>query len=248
MRLQHVNYPGRMALSDIELRVLGALTEKERVTPDSYPLTTQALLTACNQKTSRDPVTDYHLQEVNEALQKLRDKGLVGTRQEVTDRVPKHAHRLTAALDVNVDELGLLSVLMLRGPQTAGELRTRTDRFRLSLRSLPDFDACLRSLAERSVPLVRNVGRSPGQSQDRWEHTLGFDEDRLQPRVRRPEGAAGSGSSELVGGAGTVGGSAPTDDTAASVPGPSAADLERLTRRLEQLEERVAVLEAELGL
>jgi uncharacterized protein YceH (UPF0502 family) len=180
-------YPGRMALSDVELRVLGALAEKERVTPDAYPLTTQALVTACNQKTSREPVTDYHFQEIQEALQKLRDKGLVGTRQEVTDRVPKHAHRLAQALEVNVDELGLLSVLMLRGPQTAGELRTRTDRYRLSLRSLMDYDDCLQALADRRVPLAQNIGRAPGQSQDRWRHTLGADEERLQPRVRRPE-------------------------------------------------------------
>ncbi len=241
-----------MALSDIELRVLGALTEKERVTPDSYPLTTQSLLTACNQKTSREPVTDYHLQEVNDALQKLRDKGLVGTRQEVTDRVPKHAHRLNGALGVNVDELGLLSVLMLRGAQTAGELRTRTDRYRLSLRSLPDFEACLWSLAERSVPLVRNTGRSPGQSQDRWEHTLGFDESRLQPRVRRPEnGDAARSAATATGAAGAPSGSDPTAVPSAATPpatAPTGEELGRLVRRIEQLEERVAVLEAELGL
>ncbi|MFA5595478.1 MAG: DUF480 domain-containing protein [Trueperaceae bacterium] len=234
-----------MALSDIELRVLGALTEKERVTPDSYPLTTQSLVTACNQKTSRDPVTDYHLQEINEALQKLRDKGLVGTRQEVTDRVPKHNHRLYNAFDVNVDELGLLSVLMLRGAQTAGELRTRTDRYRLTLRSLPDYEACLRALSERNVPLVQNVGRAPGQSQDRWQHTLGFDEDRLQPRVRRPEGGAVA-SSAAAPAASTV---ASTGASGATGGGSSGAgvDVADLLRRLEELEERVAALEEELG-
>jgi uncharacterized protein YceH (UPF0502 family) len=230
-----------MALSDIELRVLGALTEKERVAPDSYPLTTQALVTACNQKTSRDPVTDYHLQEVNEALQKLRDKGLVGTRQEVTDRVPKHTHRLVSALAVSVDELGLISVLMLRGAQTAGELRTRTDRYRLGLRALPDYEACLRGLAERKVPLVQNVGRAPGQSQDRWEHTLGFSDDRLQPRVRRPEN--GAGPQAAAGGAGQAPGG-----QAVAARGPAAeTDIQRLLERLERLEQRVARLEAELG-
>ncbi len=231
-----------MALSDIELRVLGALTEKERVTPDSYPLSTQSLVTACNQRTSRDPVTDYHLQEVNEALQKLRDKGLVGTRQEVTDRVPKHAHRLMGALSVNVDELGLLSVLMLRGAQTAGELRTRTDRYRLSLRDLAEYEGCLRIMSERDVPLVQNVGRAPGQSQDRWQHTLGFSEDHLQPRVRRPEGGQAPAHTSSTPAAGHA-----TATAAATGTAETGVDLNRLLRRLEQLEDRVAVLEGKLG-
>lgn len=225
-----------MALSEIELRVVGALVEKERVTPDAYPLSTQSLVTACNQRTSRDPVTDYHMQEVLEALQKLRDKGLAGTRQEVSDRVPKHSHRLAAALDVNANELGLLSVLMLRGPQTAGELRTRTERYGMTLTALPEYEECLRSLAERSVPLVRNVGRAPGQSQDRWQHTLGYDEDRLQPRVRRPE--SHSPAAALV------------RTTAAEPNGAEEATHDAMTelvRRVEELEERVAQLEARLG-
>lgn len=238
-----------MALTDIELRVLGALIEKERVTPDSYPLSTQSLVTACNQRTSRDPVTDYHMQEVLEALQKLRDKGLAGTRQEVTDRVPKHSHRLAAALDVNADELGLLSVLMLRGAQTAGELRTRTDRYRMSVRSLPDYEATLRSLAERNVPLVRNVGRAPGQSQDRWQHTLGYDEDRLQPRVRRPENGAGGGPAlgSAAGVPNVSAGAASPAASASPLPAERAQlELAALLRRVEELEDRVAALESGL--
>lgn len=232
-----------MALSDIELRVLGSLVEKERVTPDSYPLSTQALVTACNQRTSRDPVTDYHMQEVLEALQKLRDKGLAGTRQEVTDRVPKHSHRLVAALNVNFNELGLLSVLMLRGPQTAGELRTRTDRYGMTLTALPDYEACLKAMAERSVPLVRNVGRAPGQSQDRWQHTLGFDEDRLQPRVRRVEGTGESDGASS--GAATVSDSSASGvSVAVGAGGQGEASVAELLRRIEQLEDRVARLEA----
>ena len=210
-----------MSLSAIELRVLGALTEKERTMPDAYPLSTQALVTACNQKTSRDPVTDYHMQEVLEALQKLRDKGLASTRQEVTDRVPKHTHRLAQALEVNADELALLSVLMLRGPQTAAELRSRTERYRVSLRSLEGFEACLAGLAARRVPLVENVGRAPGQSQDRWNHTLGVREERLQPRVRPPSPENGEG-------------------------GQTTPPLAVVLRRLEELEARVAALEARL--
>lgn len=225
-----------MALSEIELRVLGALTEKERVTPDSYPLSTQALVTACNQKTSRDPVTDYHLQEVQDALQRLRDKGLVSTRHEVTDRVPKHAHRLGQALEVNVDETGVLSVLMLRGAQTAAEVRTRTDRYRLSLRSLEEYEACLEGLAGRRVPLVQNVGRRPGQSQDRWEHTLGFDESRMQPRVRRPESGEAEEPAAVRPPAGEGG----------RVGAPQGDQLAGLLQRLAALEERVATLEARM--
>ncbi len=210
-----------MSLSAIELRVLGALAEKERTTPEAYPLSTQALVTACNQKTSRDPVTDFHMQEVLEAMQRLRDKGLASTRQQVTDRVPKHTHRLREALEVNGDEVALLSVLMLRGPQTTAELRSRTERYDVSLRGLEDFEARLESLATRRVPLVENVGRAPGQSQDRWRHTLGEREERLQPRVRRPTDEEGNGA-------------------------PTTPPVAVLLRRMEELEARVAALEEQL--
>lgn len=206
-----------MALTDVEVRVLGSLAEKERVTPDGYPLTTQALLSACNQKTSRSPVTDYHLQEVLEALRNLRDKGLVGTRQEVTDRVPKHVHRLDYSYEIRVDEVGLLSVLMLRGLQTVGELRTRTERYRLSVSTLAEYQELLEGMANRRNPLVENIGRESGQSQDRWKHTLGLDEERLQPRVRKPAG-----------------------DEVETTP-----TLAVLLRRIEALEARVTALEDE---
>lgn len=213
-----------MTLSDVELRVLGALIEKERVTPDSYPLSTQALQTACNQRTSRDPVTDYHLRDIEAALQHLRDKGLIGTRQQVTDRVPKHAHRAGPALDLSVDEAGVLSVLMLRGPQTVAEVRTRTDRYRLTLSTLSEYETCLRMLSERPEPLTVNLGRAPGQSQDRWGHTLGVDEGRMQPRARRPE----------------------ADDEAGEAV-QTTSPMVVVLRRLEALEERVAALEEQLG-
>jgi uncharacterized protein len=172
-----------MPLSDIELRVLGALVEKERTTPDAYPLSMQALVAACNQLTNRDPVSDYHLQEVREAVQRLRDRGLAATVQEVRDRVPKHRHLLARALTGDATELALLAGLMLRGPQTAAELRTRAERYG-GIPDLAGVEAALGAMARRDPPLVRNAGRSPGQSQDRWVHVLGSDEERLQPRVR----------------------------------------------------------------
>jgi len=172
-----------MPLSDIELRVLGALVEKERTTPEAYPLSSQALVTACNQRTSRDPVTDHHLQDVRDAVLRLRDRGLAATVQEVGDRVPKHRHVLARAWTLDETELALLAVLMLRGPQTAAELRTRSERYG-GVPDLAGVEATLGALARRDPAMVRNVGRAPGQAQDRWAHTLGGDESRLQPRVR----------------------------------------------------------------
>jgi uncharacterized protein len=258
-----------MPLSDIEIRVLGALVEKERTTPEAYPLSGQALVTACNQKTSREPVTDHHLQDVMEAVQRLRDRGLAATIQEVTDRVPKHRHRLVHALEVDARELALLAVLMLRGPQTPGELRNRTERYLESgaapFPSVASVEAVLASLATRKVPLVKNLGRSPGQSQDRWDHTLGVDERRLQPRVRArtqggPHGdgagepaparaadgphdvAASQGADGRRDAAGADG--APTLGSAGALPG---ADTDRgLRAAVSALEERVAQLEARL--
>jgi len=212
-----------MALSEIELRVLGSLVEKERTTPGAYPLTSQALVTACNQKTSRDPVTEHHLLDVLDAVQRLRDKGLAATVQEVSDRVPKHRHKLAQAWSLNDQELAVLSVLMLRGSQTPGELRTRTDRY-TTFTSVAAVEGVLAALAARNVPMVENLGRGPGQSQDRWTHKLGADVERMQPRARhrRPEenegnhgAAAGSGSPMAV-----------------------------LLRRVESLERRVGELEA----
>jgi uncharacterized protein len=214
-----------MPLSDIELRVLGALVEKERTTPDAYPLTMQALVAACNQRTNREPVTDYHLQEVREAVQRLRDRGLAATVQEVRDRVPKQRHLLARALTVDATELALLAGLLLRGPQTAAELRARADRYG-GVPDLAGAEAALVALARRDPPLVRNAGRAPGQSQDRWVHTLGSDEERLQPRVR---------------------GAPPATRPAQPEAGPPAGQLDRWSEviaRLDELEARIAVLEA----
>jgi uncharacterized protein YceH (UPF0502 family) len=178
-----------MVLNSIELRILGSLIEKERTTPDAYPLTTGALVSACNQRTNRDPVSDYHQQEVREALQRLRHRGLMVTVQEVSDRVPKHRHKLAEAWDLSSSELPLLAVLMLRGPQTAAEVRARSERYG-DIPSLAMVEQLLTALEGREHPLVRNLGRSPGQAQDRWAHALGEDEERFTPRVRRPEGAS----------------------------------------------------------
>jgi len=235
-----------MPLSDPALRVLGSLLEKERTTPDAYPLSTGALVAACNQRTAREPVMDLHLREVEEGLQQLRDRGLAATVRASGERVPKHRQRFTDALSLTPREAAVMAVLMLRGPQTAGELRTRTERYV----SFPDVDAVLDTLArlaERPTPLVRNRGRRPGQSQDRWAQTLGGDETAMRPRVRAAgdpeqgaephpeehaeERAARATAGEAVSELATEDGSSPA--------------IRRLLERVEALERRVAALESE---
>ena len=170
-------------MSDAEIRVLGSLLEKERTTPDLYPLTTNSLLGACNQKTNRDPVLELSQDEVEETLQTLRDKGLVSTTRAANERVYKHQHKLDEALDLNAQGLAVLAVLMLRGKQTPGELRSRTERY-VSFGDVSDVEEVLGRLEAHQPTLAKNFGRGPGQSQDRWGHTLGRDEGKQKPRAR----------------------------------------------------------------
>ena len=172
-----------MAMSDIELRILGSLLEKERTTPEAYPLTTNSLVLACNQKTNRDPVTSFDEGEVKTTLQNLRDKGLVVTTRADNERVYKHRHKLQQVFELNAKGFAVLAVLMLRGKQTPGELRGRTERY-VSFSDVAEVETTLQRLAEHQPPLVKNYGRSPGQSQDRWGSTLGGDEERQRPRAR----------------------------------------------------------------
>jgi uncharacterized protein YceH (UPF0502 family) len=214
-----------MSLTDIDIRILGTMLEKERTTPEGYPLSINALILACNQKTSRDPVTDYSQRDVEDALQRLRDRGLVASSQAASERVVKHQHRLTHAFTLNEQDFAVLAVLMLRGPQTAGELRGRTERY-THFSDVASVDASLRRLADHKPPLARDEGRSPGQSQSRWAQTLGADPERQRPRVRQP-------SSEG------------TSDGAAEVTG---VTLESLSREVEVLKAQVAQLMAHVGL
>ncbi|MBX3142850.1 MAG: YceH family protein [Trueperaceae bacterium] len=230
-----------MALSDIELRVLGALMEKERTTPEGYPLSAQALLSACNQLTSRDPVTTYHLQDVLATVQRLQDKGLVAVVQTTGERVPKHRHRVAEALSVNASEAAVMAVLILRGPQTAGELRTRSERYQ-HFADPAAVENVLRRLEERQVPLVRNLGRGPGQSQDRWEHTLGFDEERLKPRVRARDDASSGAEPEARSAA------EERVPVATSPTTTLAARVEELEATVEDLRRRLSDLESNLGI
>lgn len=210
-----------MDLTPAEVRVVAALVEKERTTPEHYPLTTNALVAACNQRTSRHPVTDYDERAVDDAMRELRQRGLARTVRGTGMRTYKHRHVLDEALGLDRGQTAVLAVLALRGPQTPGELRSRTERFG----AVDDVDACLAALAARSEPLVVNLGRAPGQGQDRWAHLLsGAD-------------AARQATSEPAGG------------SASAAPRPAGAGrVDELTQRIDQLEARLGRLEAELGL
>jgi uncharacterized protein YceH (UPF0502 family) len=159
-----------MELTAEELRVLGCLIEKGATTPDHYPLSTNALTNACNQKTSRDPVVSYSERVVSETMLLLRPAGLART--ITSGRTQKHRHVLDEAWGLGPRELAVLAIMMLRGPQSAGELKTRTERY-VDFDSLDAVEQTLARLAEREEPLVVDVGRQPGQSQNRWMHTLG---------------------------------------------------------------------------
>lgn len=156
-----------------EQRVLGCLLEKEVTVPASYPLTLNALRTACNQTSSREPVVDYDERTVQDAIRSLKERGLVRvTWMDYGKRTLKYAQALVEALDLTDDERALITVLLLRGAQAPGELKARTDR----LHRFADRDAVeagLQRLAQRDEPLVRQLERKAGQQDHRWIHLLG---------------------------------------------------------------------------
>lgn len=160
-------------LDAAEQRVLGSLLEKEITVPASYPMSLNAVRTACNQASSREPVVDYDDELVGQALRALKDKDLVVLSwQGAGSRVVKYAQAFAQRRGLAADERALLTVLLLRGPQPAGALKTRTERLhRFSDRD--DVEACLTRMAGAEQPLVRELARQPGQHDSRWIHLLG---------------------------------------------------------------------------
>lgn len=157
-------------LSPLEQRVLGSLIEKDMATPDYYPMSVNSLMAACNQKTNREPVTEYDEETVRDGLGALEERNLAEPRYD--SRVPKYAHRASFELNLNNRELALICVLLLRGPQTLNELRDRTQR----MYAFDDLDAVensLRKLSERETPLTVFLGKQPGQREPRWMHLMG---------------------------------------------------------------------------
>ncbi len=159
-----------MDLDEVEIRVLGCLVEKQRTTPDVYPLSLNALRLACNQSTNRDPVVDYDEATIRAAIERLSRRGWVRLASGPGSRAAKYRHLLDDALHLSDDEISLLAVLMLRGPQTPGELKQRSDRLH-PFGSLDDVHQTLAQLVERE--LVERHERRPGQKEERYAHVLG---------------------------------------------------------------------------
>ena len=175
-----------LLLNNVEVRVLGALLEKDGTTPEYYPLSLNALCAACNQKSNREPVMSLDEDTVAAAIDSLRAKGLALDISGGEHRVHKYGHRLGEAFNFDRREQALMCVLMLRGPQTVGELRGRSERV-YAFDGLADVEATLQRLAERTPPLVRKLARRSGEKEQRFAHLLGGDVEISAPITLPPE-------------------------------------------------------------
>jgi uncharacterized protein len=203
----------------VEIRIVGCLIEKQRTTPDAYPLSLNALRLACNQSTNRDPVVEYDEATVSDALRRLAQRGWTRLASGAGSRSRKYRHLLPEALEVDDGELALLAVLMLRGPQTPGELKQRSERL-CSFAGIGAAQETLERLVEREL-VVRHP-RRPGQKEDRYEQVLGGEAEEGEPAP-----------------AGEIPGA-----SAAPVPGDR---LDRIERELGQLRAELASLREALG-
>jgi uncharacterized protein YceH (UPF0502 family) len=209
-------------LDPVEVRVLGCLLEKQRTTPDAYPLSLNALRLACNQSTNRDPVVDYDEQTIRDALHRLGRRRYTRLASGHGSRAAKYRHLLDEALGLDREEQALLTVLMLRGPQTPGELKQRTER----LQPFADLGALQNALDRLIVrELAVRLERRPGQKEERFAHRLSDELEELP--------------------------AAPVVSTAAPAapPPPARSDdrLDRLEREVAELRQELAALRAELG-
>ena len=161
-------------LTEIEVRVLGALIEKDITTPDYYPLSLNALVNACNQKNNREPVMSLEEEAVRRALASLQERRMAGPAGGADSRVTKYEHRLQEVFNFDRREIALVCVLLLRGPQTPGELRGRSERMH-RFETLDDVQAGLPKLMEREPPLVRVLPRQPGTKESRYMHLFSGD-------------------------------------------------------------------------
>lgn len=229
----HLASPGALSSTEVHLadlkpseqRVLGCLVEKRWTTPDQYPLSINALRLACNQLTNRDPVTDYDETTVREAAERLQRYGLARMASGHGSRAVKYRHLAEEALSLDRQQLAVLAVLLLRGPQTPGELKARTERM-ASFASLAEVERALETLITRGY--ARRLARRPGQKEDRFEQLLGGE------------------ASESIAGLEAAASPFP------AAPGPALTagaqpELDRLVDRLAALEDEVAVLRQELS-
>ena len=174
-----------MGLTSEEGRVLGCLVEKQLTTPQLYPLTEIAVIAACNQTTSRDPVVVYDVSAVRLAVRSLRDKGLLRTVHRTGERSDKHQHLLDSSLALSSGQVSLLAVLLLRGPQTLAELRARSERMH-PFDTLAQVQEALDALTQREDPLVARLERQPGRKEARYCQLL-VDGEQVQPEPAPPD-------------------------------------------------------------
>ena len=205
-------------LTEIETRVLGSLIEKDITTPDYYPLSLNALVNACNQKNNREPVMTLDESAVRDALASLQERRMAGPANGADSRVTKFEHRLQEVFNFDRREIAIVCVLLLRGPQTPGELRSRTDRM-YHFEALDDIVATLDRLAHREPPLACILPRQPGTKESRYTHLFSGEPPELS------EASAGSGDSPPR----------PTTTSAAA------------TDRIARLEQEVTTLRRELA-
>jgi uncharacterized protein YceH (UPF0502 family) len=208
-----------LRLSAPETRVLGCLMEKQRTTPDVYPLSLNSLRLACNQSTNRDPVVDYNEEAIRDALHRLERSGLV--RLAGASRAAKYRHLLAEALPMDGGEQAIVCVLMLRGAQTPGELKQRSERMH-AFAGLDEVHATLELLIERE--LVQRLERRPGQKEERYLQLLQADDEDEDGAEQRPPAAVQP-----------------------SIASPSSTTLEELRERIERLEREVAELRGARG-
>ncbi len=161
-------------LNENEVRVLGALMEKDATTPEYYPMSLNALVNACNQKSNRDPVMQLEENTVRDALTGLQDNRLAGPARGADSRVTKYEHRTQEVFNFTRAESAVLCVLLLRGPQTPGELRGRTERMH-HFETLDDVQSALQKLMQRQPPLAKVLPRQPGTKESRYVHLLSGD-------------------------------------------------------------------------
>jgi uncharacterized protein len=165
-------------LSQEELRVLGVLMEKSKLTPDYYPMTVNAITAACNQKTSRFPVVDYSEETVQQALSALKAQSLVATAVGGSSRSVKYKHNFSTVLETSEAVFAVICLLMLRGPQTAGEINSNAGRL-FEFQSSASVQEVLRELAQRDPPWVRELPRSPGQKENRFVHLFSSEDQAI---------------------------------------------------------------------
>jgi uncharacterized protein len=217
----------------VEIRILGCLIEKQHTTPDVYPLTLNSLRLACNQSTNRDPVVDYDENTVRAGLDRLVQRKWTTLASWSNRRAMKYRHTLDTALGLDDAEIALLCVLMLRGPQTPGELRARSERLHL-FGEPGEVDATLERLLSRE--LVERLDRRPGQREERYRHLLGEDAE-----------AEAEAAEPLTAVAAATPPAAPRPEPPSAPDDGLAARVERLERELAELRASVSALRDELG-